>query len=76
MFQKVRVECCQLSRKQEQIAQVAKANGEHKKNVWEIMQCPEFVLKYNKSVHRFHMLPIPMLPQVEHLTWGTQEITI
>ena len=37
MFQKVRIECCQLSHKQEQIAQVAKANGEHKKNVWEIM---------------------------------------
>ena len=37
-------------------------------------ECPEFVLKYNKSVHRFNMLPIPMLPLVEHLTWETQEI--
>ena len=31
--------------------QVAKANGGHKKNVWEIMRCPEYVLKCNKSVH-------------------------
>ena len=30
--------------------QVAKANGGHKKNVWEIMQCPEYALKCNKSV--------------------------
>ena len=29
-------------------AQVAKANGAHKKNVWEIVRCPEYVLKcYN-----------------------------
>ena len=26
-------------------------NGGHKPNVWEIMQCPEYVLKCNKSVH-------------------------
>ena len=33
-------------------SQVAKANGGHiKKNVWEIMQCPEYALKCNKSVH-------------------------
>ena len=32
-------------------SQVAKANGGHKKNVWEIMRCPEYVLKCNKSVH-------------------------
>ena len=32
-------------------SQVAKVNGGHKKNVWEIMQCPEFALKCNKSVH-------------------------
>ena len=32
--------------------QVAKSiNGGHKKNVWEIMRCPEYVLKCNKSVH-------------------------
>ena len=31
-------------------------NGGHKKNVWEIMQCPEYVLKCNKSVH----LPAPV----------------
>ena len=32
--------------------QVAKViNGEHKKNVMEIMQCPEYTLKCNKSVH-------------------------
>ena len=30
--------------------QVAKANGEHKKNVWEIMQCPEYALQCNESV--------------------------
>ena len=29
----------------------AKANGEHKKNVWEITQCPGYALKCNKSVH-------------------------
>ena len=29
--------------------QVAKANGGHKKNVWEIMRCPEYVMKCNKS---------------------------
>ena len=23
----------------------------YKKNVWEIMQCPEYVMKRNKSVH-------------------------
>ena len=32
-------------------AQVTKANGAHKKNVWEIVWCPEYVLKCNKSVH-------------------------
>ena len=32
-------------------SQVAKANGGHKKNVWEIMRCPEYALKCNKSVH-------------------------
>ena len=31
-------------------SQVAKVSGGHK-NVWEIMQCPEFVLKCNRSVH-------------------------
>ena len=25
--------------------------GGHKKNVWEIMRCPEYLLKCNKSVH-------------------------
>ena len=32
-------------------AQVAKVNGERKKNVWEIMEYPEYALKYKKSVH-------------------------
>ena len=32
-------------------AQVAKTNGGHKKNVWEIMRRPEYALKRNKSVH-------------------------
>ena len=34
-------------------AQVAKVNGYsgHKKKVWEIIRCPEYVLKCNKSVH-------------------------
>ena len=27
------------------------ANGGHKKNVWEIMRCPEYALICNKSVH-------------------------
>ena len=26
-------------------------NGGHKNNVWEIMRCPEYVLKCDKSVH-------------------------
>ena len=33
------------------LPQVPKANGGHKKNVWEIMRCPEYALKCNKSVH-------------------------
>ena len=26
-------------------------DGGHKRNVWEIMQCPEYTLKCNKNVH-------------------------
>ena len=32
-------------------SQVAKANGKNKKNVWEIIQCPEYVLKCNRSAY-------------------------
>ena len=31
--------------------QVAKVSDEHKWNVWEIMECPKYVLKCNKSFH-------------------------
>ena len=32
-------------------SEVGKANGEHKRNVWGIVQCPGYVLKCNKSVN-------------------------
>ena len=55
--------------KQGVTAQAAKANGGHKKNVWKIMRCPEYVLKCSLKVFSYPLECLSCVFGVTYLGW-------